>query len=171
VILSLTIPIKVTPGRPEASPAESPLHRLEHALQKPVAFLVVPIFGFANAGVSFAGMTPAALTEPITLGIAAGLFFGKLVGVFGAVLLLVRTGLADLPAAASWAQVLGIAFLCGIGFTMSLFIGSLAFQDPETLDRVKLGILAGSLLSGTMGYLLLRFSRREARTARLQDAG
>jgi NhaA family Na+:H+ antiporter len=169
VILALTIPIKLTPGRPEASAGESPLHRLEHALQKPVAFLVVPIFGFANAGVSFAGVTPAVLVEPVTLGIAAGLFFGKLVGVFGTVFLLVRLGVADLPAAASWPQMLGIAFLCGIGFTMSLFIGGLAFDDAATMTRVKFGILAGSILAGTVGYLLLRLSRREARRAP-QDA-
>ncbi len=161
VILALTIPIKLTPSAPEASPKESPLHRLEHALHKPVAFLVVPIFGFANAGVSFAGVTLAVLTEPLTLGVAAGLVLGKLVGVFGAVVLMVRTGLADLPAAASWAQVLGVSLLCGIGFTMSLFIGLLAFDDPAMQDRVKFGILAGSLIAGTAGYAILRASRRE----------
>lgn len=163
VLLAMTIPITVTPSRPEASPAESPLHRLEHRLQRPVAFLVVPVFGFANAGVSFAGVTPASLVEPVTLGVAAGLLLGKLVGVFGAVFLLVRAGLADLPAAASWAQVLGVALLCGIGFTMSLFIGGLAFEDQTTQDRVKLGILLGSVLAGTSGWLLLRFAWREGR--------
>jgi NhaA family Na+:H+ antiporter len=169
VILALTIPIKTTPGAPEARPEESPLHRLEHALEKPVAFLVVPIFGFANAGVSFAGFTLGVLAEPVTLGVGAGLIFGKLIGVFGAVFLLVRTGIVDLPAGASWPQVLGVAFLCGIGFTMSLFIGGLAFEDPEMLGRVKLGILAGSILAGTIGYLLLRFSKREVREAEVED--
>ncbi len=161
VILALTIPIKLTPSAPEASGADSPLHRLEHALHKPVAFLVVPIFGFANAGVSFAGVTPAVLAEPLTLGVAAGLVLGKLVGVFGAVVLMVRTGLADLPAAASWGQVLGVSLLCGIGFTMSLFIGLLAFDDPAMQDRVKFGILAGSLVAGVAGYSVLRLSKRE----------
>ena len=163
VILALTIPIRLTPGTPEASPSISPLHQLEHTLQKPVAFLIVPIFGFANAGVSFAGVSPAVLVEPLTLGVVAGLVVGKLVGVFGTVVLLVKAGLADLPAAASWGQTLGVALLCGIGFTMSLFIGLLAFDDPAMQDRVKFGILAGSLIAGLAGYIVLRFSdRRES---------
>jgi NhaA family Na+:H+ antiporter len=140
---------------PEASPGVSPLHRLEQALHVPVAFLVVPIFGFANAGVSFVGVTPAILTEPLSLGVGGGFVLGKLVGAFGAVFLMVRTGLADLPAAASWAQVFGVALLCGIGFTMSLFIGLLAFDDPSLQDRVKFGILAGSLVAGAAGYMVL----------------
>ena len=159
VILALTIPIRLTPGAPEASPSISPLHKLEHALHKPVAFLIVPIFGFANAGVSFAGVTPAVLIEPLTLGVAAGLVIGKLVGVFGSVVLLVRAGIADLPAYASWGQTLGVALLCGIGFTMSLFIGLLAFEDPAMQDRVKFGILAGSLVAGLAGYVILRFTK------------
>ena len=161
VILALTIPLKLTPAKPEATPAESPLHRLEHALHKPVAFIVVPIFGFANAGVSFAGVSLATLLDPLTLGVAAGLLVGKLIGVFGSVVLLVKTGLADLPAEASWGQTLGVALLCGIGFTMSLFIGLLAFEDPLLQDRVKFGILAGSLLAGLAGYAILSASRRE----------
>lgn len=160
VILALTIPIRLTPGTPEASPSVSPLHQLEHALQKPVAFLIVPIFGFANAGVSFAGVTPAVLIEPLTLGVAAGLVVGKLIGVFGIVALVVKLRLADLPAAASWGQTLGVALLCGIGFTMSLFIGLLAFDDPAMQDRVKFRILAGSLIAGLAGYIILRFSDR-----------
>ena len=166
VALALVVPIVRTPGRPEASRAVSPLHRLEHALIRPVAFGVVPIFGFANAGVSFAGFTPVALLDPVTLGIAAGLFLGKLVGVFGAVAALVRGGLVDLPAGASWAQVVGVALLCGIGFTMSLFIGLLAFEDPAMQDRVKIGILAGSLASGLAGYAVLRVAPRERAPAR-----
>jgi NhaA family Na+:H+ antiporter len=163
VILALTIPILRTPGAPEASADVSPLHRLEHGLATPVAFFVVPVFGFANAGVSFAGFTPAALADPLTLGVAAGLFLGKLVGVFGAVVLLVRTGLVDLPAGASWAQTAGVSLLCGIGFTMSLFIGLLAFDDPVLQDKVKIGILAGSLVSGVAGYLVLSRAKREPR--------
>jgi len=162
VALALTIPIVRTPGKPEASDAVSPLHRLEHRLVRPVAFAVVPIFGFANAGVSFAGFTPATLVEPVTLGIAAGLFVGKLVGVFGAVVALVRSRVVDLPAGASWAQVVGVALLCGIGFTMSLFIGLLAFDDPAVQDRVKIAILAGSLASGIAGFIVLRIAEREA---------
>lgn len=164
VILALTIPIRLTPGAPEASPSVSPLHQLEHILQKPVAFLIVPIFGFANAGVSFAGVTPAVLVEPLTLGVAAGLVIGKLVGVAGAVAVLVRSGLADLPAAAGRGQMLGVALLSGIGFTMSLFIGLLAFEDPAMQDRVKFGILAGSLIAGLAGYIVLRLTDRETAT-------
>ena len=154
----MTIPIRLTPGKPEAADDVSPLHRLEHALQKPVAFLVVPLFGFANAGVSFAGITPAVFAEPLTLGVASGLVAGKLIGVFGAVLLMVRSGLADLPPGASWSQMLGVALLCGIGFTMSLFIGLLAFDDPAIQDKIKLGILSGSLIAGLSGFAVLRFT-------------
>lgn len=160
IILAITIPLKCTPAVPKAPHSRPPLRKLEHALHRPVAFLVVPIFGFANAGVSFAGVTPAVLLEPLTLGIAAGLVFGKLVGVLGSVALLVKTGVADLPAEASWGQITGVALLCGIGFTMSLFIGLLAFDDPVLQDRVKFGILAGSLVAGLCGYVILRISGR-----------
>ena len=159
VILAMTIPIRLTPGKPEAADDVSPLHRLEHALQKPLAFLVVPVFGFANAGVSFAGITPAVFAEPMSLGVASGLVAGKLIGVFGAVFLMVRSGLADLPPGASWSQILGVALLCGIGFTMSLFIGLLAFDDPAIQDKIKLGILCGSLIAGLSGFAILRFTR------------
>jgi len=162
VLLALTIPIRLTPGAPEASGADSPLHRLEHALHMPVAFIIVPVFGFANAGVSFAGISPAVLLEPLTLGVAGGLVLGKVIGVFGASAAMIRLGAADLPAGASWGQLLGVSLLCGIGFTMSLFIGLLAFAaDPALQDRVKFGILAGSLLAGVLGYVTLRIARRE----------
>ncbi|HWX49913.1 MAG TPA: Na+/H+ antiporter NhaA [Roseomonas sp.] len=162
VLLALTIPIHLTPGAPEASGADSPLHRLEHALHMPVAFIIVPVFGFANAGVSFAGISPAVLLEPLTLGVAGGLVLGKVIGVFGASVAMIRLGAADLPAGASWGQLLGVSLLCGIGFTMSLFIGLLAFAaDPALQDRVKFGILAGSLLAGVLGYVTLRIARRE----------
>ena len=170
VILALTVPIRLTPGTPEASPSVSPLHQLEHLLQKPVAFLIVPIFGFANAGVSFAGVTPAVLIEPLTLGVAAGLVVGKLVGVFGTVAILVKARLADLPAAASWGQTLGVALLCGIGFTMSLFIGLLAFDDPALQDRAKFGILFGSLIAGLAGYFILRISNRRRASSALAQS-
>jgi NhaA family Na+:H+ antiporter len=169
VILALTIPIQRTPAKPEASPTVSPLHRLEHALNVPVTFLVVPIFGFANAGVSFAGTTAAAFVESLTLGVAAGLVVGKLIGVFGAVFLLVRMSLANLPAGASWGQMLGVSLLCGIGFTMSLFIGLLAFDDPFFQERMKLGILVGSLVAGISGYLVLRLTNHEKRPLTFED--
>ncbi|NTJ44212.1 Na+/H+ antiporter NhaA [Agrobacterium larrymoorei] len=160
VMLALTIPLKLTPGTPEAQGSESPLHRLEHLLHKPVAFIVVPIFGFANAGVSLSGLSMAIFSEPLTMGVAGGLALGKLVGVLGTVFLLVRLGVAQLPAQASWGQVTGTAFLCGIGFTMSLFIGLLAFDDPTVQDHVKIGILMGSIISGVVGSLFLAFFGR-----------
>lgn len=166
VALALTIPLKPTPGTPEASPAESPLHRLENYLHKPVAFVIVPIFGLANAGVSLAGVSLGVFSEPLTMGIALGLMLGKLVGVVGTVALLVKLGLAQLPAKASWGQMIGTAFLCGIGFTMSLFIGLLAFDDPTVQDHVKIGILIGSVASGILGAICLAvFGRRSAAPA------
>ena len=163
VMLALMIPLKATPGTPEAAHGESPLHRLEHALHKPVAFVIVPIFGFANAGVSLAGLSLGVFAEPLTMGVAAGLLFGKLVGVVGTVAVLVKLGLAHLPAQASWGQMTGTAFLCGIGFTMSLFIGLLAFDDPAVQDHVKIGILLGSVVSGLLGAACLTvFGRRIA---------
>jgi Na+:H+ antiporter, NhaA family len=164
VILALTIPLKQTPGAPEASHAESPLHRLEHLLHKPVAFVVVPIFGFANAGVSFSGVSPSVLVEPLTMGVAAGLILGKLVGVLGTVAVLVKLGLADLPAKANWGMMTGIALLCGIGFTMSLFIGLLAFADPAVQDHIKIGIMMGSLTAGLLGSLFLMMFGRPSET-------
>lgn len=166
VMLALTIPLKATPGAPEAAHGESPLHRLEHALHKPVAFAIVPIFGFANAGVSLAGVSMGVFAEPLTMGVAAGLLLGKLVGVVGTVALLVKLGLAHLPAQASWGQMTGTALLCGIGFTMSLFIGLLAFDDPAVQDHVKIGILLGSVASGLLGaFCLATFGRRVAAPA------
>jgi NhaA family Na+:H+ antiporter len=118
----------------------------------------LPIFAFANAGVSFAGVTVTALSEPLPLGIALGLFVGKLVGVCGASAALVRLDLARLPEGTNWRQLIGVAALCGVGFTMSLFIGSLAFEGSEYFTPLRLGVIAGSTLSGVTGYLLLRFA-------------
>ena len=161
VAVALTVPLRPAPGRPD-DPA-SPLHRLEHGLHGWVAFLVIPVFGFANAGVSFAGVDAALLLGPVPLGIALGLFVGKQVGVFGAAWAAVRLGWADVPAGATMGQVYGVALLCGIGFTMSLFIGALAFPGrPELVDAVKLGVLGGSVLSGLAGWAVLRLTRREA---------
>jgi Na+:H+ antiporter, NhaA family len=165
VLLALTIPIKVTPGMPEAEHDESPLHKLEHALHRPVSLLIVPIFGFANAGLSFTGIGAAALLQPVTLGVALGLFFGKLVGVLGSVWLMVKAGIADLPTAASWRQMTGVALLCGIGFTMSLFVALLAFHDPVAQDQAKLGIIAGSTLAALAGSMVLSGSKRRPRQA------
>ncbi len=135
-----------------------PLHRLEHSLHPWIAFAVLPIFAFANAGVSFSNVTLATLVSPLPLGIAAGLFVGKLVGVWGASFILVELGLARLPEGTNWRQMIGVATLCGVGFTMSLFIGSLAFEGPEYFAPIRLGVIVGSTLSGLVGYLILRFS-------------
>jgi NhaA family Na+:H+ antiporter len=165
VALALTIPMRRTPGRPEAT--DSPLHKLEHALHPWVAFAIVPVFGFANAGVSFEGLAPVILLDPVPLGIALGLFLGKQVGVFAFAWAAIRTGFADVPANATPAQCYGVAVLCGIGFTMSLFIGALAFPNrPELVDETKLGVLAGSALSAVLGYVVLRLARPVPQVAR-----
>jgi NhaA family Na+:H+ antiporter len=158
VALALTIPLGLTPGAPD-HPGDSPLHTLEHALHKPVAFFVIPVFGFANAGVALGGLSAATLLQPLTLGIVLGLVAGKLVGVFGTAWLAVRLGLADMPANASIRHLLGVALLCGIGFTMSLFIGLLAFPiEPAMQGALKVGILSGSLISGLLGAAVLLLS-------------
>ena len=138
-------------------PMTKPLERLEHALQPWIAFAVVPLFGFLNAGVSFAGVSPEIAVGGVPLGIGLGLFVGKQVGIFGACRLMVASGLAHLPHGASWRQLYGVALLCGIGFTMSLFIGGLAFGEGSAReDAVKIGVFAGSLLSALAGWLILR---------------
>jgi Na+:H+ antiporter, NhaA family len=160
VLLALTIPLHPAPAEPDD--AHSPLHRLEHALHPWSTFLVIPIFGFANAGVSFAGLGLEALTSDLTLGVALGLLVGKVVGVFGTAALVIRMGWADVPMGAGRMQLLGVALLCGIGFTMSLFIGLLAFAGAPLLqEEVKVGILAGSLVAGLLGYAVLRVAPRD----------
>ena len=158
VVLALTIPLRRTKGRPDDM--TSPLHRLEHGLSPWVAFLIVPVFGFANAGVAFGGMSLGVLLQPVTLGVALGLFVGKQLGVFAAAALAIKFRLARLPVGASWTQLYGVALLCGIGFTMSLFIGLLAFPDPALQDEVKVGVLVGSLLSALCGAALLGIAKR-----------
>jgi NhaA family Na+:H+ antiporter len=152
VITALAIPL--TGNAPDQS---SPLHRAEHGLHIWVAFLILPLFAFANAGVSLAGLSFGDLIAPLPLGIALGLFLGKQIGVFGLSWLAVKLGLAKLPTDANWCQLYGIACLTGVGFTMSLFIGTLAFEGDETLNAVRLGVLMGSIASGVLGFSLLRF--------------
>lgn len=156
VLAAFAIPIIVTPGAPDS--ADSPLHRLEHALAAPVAFCIVPLFGFANAGVDLAGIRLEDMLAPMPLGIAMGLFAGKQLGIFAAVWLAVKSGFAAKPRGATWLQIYGVALLCGIGFTMSLFIGGLAFTDPHLVDEAKLGTLSGSVLAAICGYLVLKFA-------------
>jgi NhaA family Na+:H+ antiporter len=143
----------------------SPLHDTIHALHPFVAFVVLPVFAFANAGVSLAGVTPGSLANGIPLGVALGLIVGKPLGVLAAAALAVRLGAARLPAGISWSHIAGVAFLCGIGFTMSLFIGSLAFEDAARMNEVKLGVLAGSVVSALAGYGVLSWAARPARAA------
>ncbi|MGA0608078.1 Na+/H+ antiporter NhaA [Phenylobacterium sp. VNQ135] len=169
VALAMTIPLDRTPGkRDHDSHKTSPLHRLEHLLHKPVAFAVVPIFGFANAGLSLAGITPAMLTDNVMLGIALGLFLGKQVGVFLTALLVVRMGWADMPRHATLGQLYGVSLLCGVGFTMSLFVGNLAFTTPDLLTETKAGVFAGSLVSALLGLLLLKIFKPEPPPPRMQ---
>jgi Na+:H+ antiporter, NhaA family len=140
---------------PIATGDERPLERLEHALHAWVAFLILPIFALANAGVSFASAGLEALLAPLSLGIAAGLVVGKQAGIFGACWIAVRSGLATMPPGVTWRHVYGLSCLAGIGFTMSLFIGGLAFVDPEQVDAVKMGVLSGSLASAMIGMSVL----------------
>jgi Na+:H+ antiporter, NhaA family len=155
VITALAVPAR----NPEGG---SPLQNVEHALHPWVVFVVLPVFAFCNAGVSLQGVTLATLLQPVPLGITLGLLVGKAVGVFGSTWLLVRSGVADRPAGATWWQVFGVSVLCGIGFTMSLFIGGLAFdgQGPGFELQLKIGVLGGSLLSGVAGSLLLVWAAR-----------
>lgn len=156
VLAAFAIPLRRTIAAPDAE--DSPLHRLERGLAKPVAFLIVPLFGFANAGVALGGIGLDNLLAPLPLGIALGLFLGKQVGIFGSVWISVKLGLASRPKDANWIQVYGVSLLCGIGFTMSLFIGGLAFADAAMADAVKIGVLMGSIASALLGYAVLRFA-------------
>ncbi len=160
VLAALTIPIRNNGD----AVSDSPLHRLEHALHPWVTYAIVPIFGFANAGVSVAGMNLASLIAPLPIAVALGLFLGKQIGIFGSVGLAVACKVAVKPEGASWLQVYGVALLCGIGFTMSLFIGGLAFVDPELMREVKIGVLMGSLASAVVGFGVLRSARTQAAT-------
>jgi NhaA family Na+:H+ antiporter len=157
VMLAFAIPL-----RTRNEQGQSPLQNLEHTLHPWVAFAILPIFAFANAGVSFAGLSFATLVQPVPLGIALGLLAGKLTGVLGASFLLIKLGLAKLPEGAGWSQLAGVAILCGIGFTMSLFIGALAFENAAgKFDAlVRLGVLAGSLTSALIGACVLLLAAR-----------
>ncbi|MHA7820975.1 MAG: Na+/H+ antiporter NhaA [Erythrobacter sp.] len=132
------------------------LEDMEHGLHYWVAFLIIPIFGFANAGVTLIGLSPADLLQPLPLGIALGLLIGKQVGIVGFAWIAVKAGIAQLPAGVGWRKIHGLSLLAAIGFTMSLFIGNLAFTDPALIDAVKVGVLSGSLVAAIGGYLLIR---------------
>ncbi|RME65996.1 MAG: Na(+)/H(+) antiporter NhaA, partial [Alphaproteobacteria bacterium] len=153
------------PLRARGAAGHSPLRHLEHMLHPWVAFAVLPLFAFANAGLPLGELSLGALVDPLPAGIALGLFLGKQLGVFGACALAVRLGLARLPERTSWAMLYGMAVLTGIGFTMSLFIGSLAFDGPAHANAIRLGILLGSLASAALGYGVLRRASRPIRPA------
>ncbi len=156
VALAFFIPVKGD------DPEHSPLATLEHALHGWVAFGILPLFAFANAGVSLQGMNLQSFLQPVPLGIAAGLLLGKTVGVLGLTAIAVFTRMARLPEGANWGQLLGVAVLCGIGFTMSLFVGSLAFTPDVSpyAGQDRMGILTGSLLAAVLGYVICRLSSR-----------
>jgi Na+:H+ antiporter, NhaA family len=153
VLAALAVPVRVTKAAPDAE--DSTLHRLEHLLHKPVAWFIIPLFGLANAGVTLGGSSALA-TLPVA--IALGLFLGKQIGIFGSVWIAVKLKIAAMPAKASWMHIYGVSLLCGIGFTMSLFIGGLAFSGAAEAEGVKIGVLMGSLLSAIAGYAVLRFT-------------
>ena len=161
VTLALCIPLRTKNAEP------SPLMSLEHALHPWVAFGILPLFAFANAGVSLAGVTVESFTHHVPMGIAIGLLLGKTVGVFGLTWIAVKTGLAALPTGANWGQILGVAVLCGIGFTMSLFVGSLAFEpgSSEFAGMDRMGILTGSILAALIGYAVTAMASRKTAKA------
>lgn len=150
VVLAFTIPIKGVPNQ------KSPLKHLEHALHPWVAYMIMPIFAFANAGVHLKGVSLETLTEGIPLGIMTGLFFGKQIGIMLFVALFSALGVCSIPKDVKWIQIYGLSLLCGIGFTMSLFIGTLAFDDPAVGAQVRISVLIASTLSAICGYLVLR---------------
>ncbi|TNF88337.1 MAG: Na(+)/H(+) antiporter NhaA, partial [Gammaproteobacteria bacterium] len=152
VLIAFCIPMRDKQG-------QSPLRRLEHDLHGPVAFAILPIFAFANAGLVLAGMSVGDLTHPVTLGVILGLFAGKPLGIMLFVGLAVLLRWVQLPAGVTWKQILGVSFACGIGFTMSLFIAGLAFEhgSGEYFAGDRLGILIGSVMSALMAYLILYF--------------
>ncbi len=165
VVLAFAIPI----GR-EAGDRSSPLERLEHRLTPWVAYGIMPVFAFANAGVSLAGLSLSSFLHPLPLGILLGLFLGKQLGLLAAVWLAVKAGWARLPDGAGWKQIYGVACLAGVGFTMSLFIGTLAFDGAAEAGQVRIGVLAGSLLSALVGYGVIRLTSSRSGSLMPADA-
>lgn len=159
VITALFIPYKMTEEE-ERKEKESMLVHMEHSLHPWVSFGVMPIFAFANAGLSLQGLSLKNLLEPLTLGIMAGLVIGKQIGVFLPIYAVVKSGISPMPKNANWLQIYALSMFCGIGFTMSLFIGTLAFSDPALASPVRLGVLGGSLISAVFGFFLMRFAHK-----------
>ena len=162
VALAAFIPLKDS-----ANPQVSPLKTLEHDLHSVVAFFVLPVFAFANAGLSFHGMSSDAIFHPVPIGVALGLVVGKQLGIFSLCWLAIKMGFAEIPKGMNWGAIYGVSALCGIGFTMSLFIGSLAFEETgvNLLFDERLGIIVGSIISGIIGYLILNRSLPKSTTS------
>ena len=152
VIVGLAIPM-----RNAQDSHRSPINRAIHFLHPWVSFVVLPIFAFTSAGVNLAGISVANLFEPLPLGIALGLFIGKQAGIFGTAWLLIKTGLVQMPVATAWRHLYAVSIIAGIGFTMSLFIGMLAFSDPHLQELVKVGVIGGSLLCIFWGAVVLKY--------------
>jgi NhaA family Na+:H+ antiporter len=167
VVVALFIPLRVKNGETSSSP----LNTLEHGLAPWVAFLIMPVFAFANAGVNLFSLSIESLLGGISLGIAAGLFFGKQIGIMGCVWLAVKLGLARLPDGIHWSQIYGVSLLAGIGFTMSLFIGTLAYSDADSAAAVRVGVLCGSIASALLGYFVLRRSLQQAAGEAVRSQG
>lgn len=155
VIFGLTIPLRTNLA--DGTPM---LRHVEHGLHSWVAYMILPVFAFANAGVDFSGITAEHLKDTVPLGIALGLFLGKQVGIFTFTSLMILSGLARMPERASWLQLYGVSIMCGIGFTMSLFIGSLAFNSELLMTETRLGVMLGSICSGLLGYSVLAYAAR-----------
>ncbi|MCP5391806.1 MAG: Na+/H+ antiporter NhaA [Sphingomonadaceae bacterium] len=154
VVAALTIPMR---GKDD----DTMLEHMEHSLAPWSAYLIVPVFGFANAGVEFGELGLGAVLDPLPMAIAAGLFLGKQLGIFSAIFAADKLGFSKRPENASWVEIWGVTILCGIGFTMSLFVSTLAFsKNPILVEEAKIGILLGSLLSSVVGYCLLRMTSR-----------
>ena len=154
ILLAMFIPLRIK----NDDSGNSPLKSLEHDLHSVVAFFILPVFAFANAGIDFSEMTLESLTHGVPVGIALGLFLGNQIGIFSLCWLAIKFNIAKMPKNMNWTSLYGTATLCGIGFTMSMFIGSLAFEETgvNLLFDERVGIIAGSILSGVLGYLILR---------------
>ena len=164
VVTALFIPL-----RDPKDASHSPLIHAEHGLKPWVLFLVMPVFAFANAGIPLGGLSFSDLLSPIPLGIALGLFIGKQIGVFGFAWIAIKTKLANMPEGLGWTHLYGASLLAGVGFTMSLFIGTLAFSTPELQNAVRLGVLSGSLVSAIVGFVVLRFIAAPASSYHAED--
>ncbi len=162
VALAMAIPLRATD-----SYGRSPLRHLEHSLHGWVAFGILPLFAFANAGVTFEDIGFSSFVEPVKLGISTGLFIGKQVGIFGALWFMIGWGFARMPEGANWAQLYGVSLLCGVGFTMSLFIGGLAWEHSDFDAPIRLGVITGSVFSAVFGFMILRFGA--AKRSEMED--